>query len=157
MYTKTTASLKAGEVDKKWVLIDAEGLVVGRLASVIANRLRGKHKAGYTPHLDCGDNVVVINAEKVRFTGNKLLDKRYYKHTGYPGGIKETTPAKILEGKFPERVLTKAVERMIPKGPLGRQQMKNLRVFAGAEHPHAAQNPETLDVAGMNRKNKVAR
>ncbi|MBZ6378666.1 50S ribosomal protein L13 [Pacificimonas flava] len=157
MYTKTTTSLKASEIEKKWVLIDAEGLVVGRLASVIANRLRGKHKAGYTPHLDCGDNVIVINADKVRFTGKKMTDKVYYRHTGYPGGIKSTTPAKVLEGKFPERVLTKAVERMIPKGPLGRQQMKNLRVFAGAEHPHEAQNPETLDVAGMNRKNKVAR
>ncbi|MEE4350886.1 MAG: 50S ribosomal protein L13 [Pacificimonas sp.] len=157
MYTKTTTSLKAREIEKSWVLIDAEGLVVGRLASIIASRLRGKHKPGYTPNLDCGDNVIVINADKVRFTGNKLTDKVYYRHTGYPGGIKSTTPQKVLEGKFPERVLTKAVERMIPNGPLGRQQMKNLRVFAGTEHPHTAQDPETIDVAGMNRKNKVTR
>jgi large subunit ribosomal protein L13 len=157
MYTKTTTSLKAREIEKSWVLIDAEGLVVGRLASIIASRLRGKHKPGYTPNLDCGDNVIVINADKVRFTGNKLTDKVYYRHTGYPGGIKSTTPQKVLEGKFPERVLTKAVERMIPNGPLGRRQMKNLRVFAGTEHPHTAQDPETIDVAGMNRKNKVTR
>ncbi|MBV7256778.1 50S ribosomal protein L13 [Pacificimonas sp. WHA3] len=157
MYGKQTASLKAGEIEKKWVLIDAENLVVGRLASIIALRLRGKHKASYTPHMDCGDNVIVINADKVRFTGNKLTDKVYYRHTGYPGGIKETTPAKILEGRFPERVLVKAVERMIPDGPLGRQQMRNLRVFAGTEHSHDAQSPEVLDVAAMNRKNKVGK
>ena len=157
MYGKQTPSLKAGEIDKKWVLIDAHDLVVGRLASIIALRLRGKHKASYTPHMDCGDNVIVINADKVRFTGNKMTDKVYYKHTGYPGGIKETTPQKVLQGRFPERVLTKAVERMIPKGPLGRQQMRNLRVFAGTEHSHEAQSPEVLDVAGMNRKNKVGK
>ncbi|MBB5280024.1 50S ribosomal protein L13 [Pacificimonas flava] len=157
MYSKTTASLKAGEIEKKWVMIDAEGLVVGRLASIIANRLRGKHKASYTPHMDCGDNVIVINADKVRFTGNKLQDKRYYRHTGYAGGIKETSPQKVLEGKFPGRVLEKAVERMIPRGPLGRQQMRNLRIFAGTEHPHEAQSPEMLDVAAMNRKNKVGK
>ena len=157
MYTKTTASLKAGEIEKQWVIIDAENLVVGRLASIIANRLRGKHKPTYTPHMDCGDNVIVVNADKVRFTGNKLADKRYYRHTGYPGGIKETSPAKILEGKFPGRVIEKAVERMIPRGPLGRQQMRNLRVYAGEEHPHTAQNPEVLDVAAMNRKNKVGK
>lgn len=157
MYSKQTASLKAGEIDKKWVLIDAENLVVGRLAAVIATRLRGKHKPSYTPHMDCGDNVIVINADKVRFTGQKMTDKVYYRHTGHPGGIKETTPAKILEGKFPERVLTKAVERMIPKGPLGRQQMRNLRVFAGTEHAHEFQSPEVLDVAAMNRKNKLGK
>ncbi len=157
MYSKQTASLKAGEIDKKWVLIDAENLVVGRLAAVIATRLRGKHKPSYTPHMDCGDNVIVINADKVRFTGQKMTDKVYYRHTGHPGGIKETTPAKILEGKFPERVLTKAVERMIPKGPLGRQQMRNLRVFAGTEHAHESQSPEVLDVAAMNRKNKLGK
>jgi large subunit ribosomal protein L13 len=152
---KTTKSATPSTVEKNWHLIDAEGLVVGRVASLIANILRGKHKPSFTPHIDCGDNVIVINAEKVRFTGKKATDKVYYRHTGYPGGIKETTPAKILEGRFPERVLEKAVERMIPRGPLGRQQMRNLRVFKGAEHDHAAQNPTVLDVAGMNRKNKV--
>jgi large subunit ribosomal protein L13 len=153
--SRTTAPAKPAEVEKKWLLIDAEGLVVGRLASIIANRLRGKHKASFTPHVDCGDNVIVINAGKVRFTGKKATDKVYYRHTGHPGGIKETTPAKVLEGRFPERVLIKAVERMVPRGPLGRQQMRNLRVFAGTEHPHAAQQPEVLDVKSMNRKNST--
>ena len=153
--SKTTVSATPATVEKKWVLIDADGLVVGRVASIVANILRGKHKPSFTPHIDCGDHVVIVNAEKVRFTGNKLKDKRYYKHTGYVGGIKETSPDKILSGRFPERVLEKAVERMIPRGPLGRQQMRNLRVYAGTDHPHAAQTPETLDVAAMNRKNKV--
>ncbi|KPF79110.1 50S ribosomal protein L13 [alpha proteobacterium AAP81b] len=151
--SRVTASIKPAEVEKKWLLIDAEGLVVGRLASIVANRLRGKHKASFTPHVDCGDNVIVINADKVRFTGRKATDKRYYRHTGHPGGIKETTPAKILEGRFPERVIEKAVERMVPRGPLGRAQMRNLRVFAGTAHPHEAQQPEFVDVAAMNRKN----
>ena len=153
--SKTTVSANAATVEKKWVLIDADGLVVGRVASIVANILRGKHKPSFTPHVDCGDHVVIVNAEKVRFTGNKMKGKIYYKHTGYVGGIKETTPDNILNGRFPERVLEKAVERMIPRGPLGRQQMRNLRVYAGTDHPHAAQTPETLDVAGMNRKNKV--
>ncbi|WP_157220522.1 50S ribosomal protein L13 [Flavisphingomonas formosensis] len=152
---KTTKPAKPHEVEKKWHLIDADGLVVGRVATIIANILRGKHKPSFTPHVDCGDNVIVINADKVRFTGRKLAQKVYYKHTGYAGGIKGVTAGKVLEGRFPERVLEKAVERMIPRGPLGRQQMRNLRVFAGAEHPHAAQNPEVLDVASLNRKNKV--
>lgn len=152
---KQTKSVNPADVEKKWVMIDAEGLVVGRVASIIASILRGKHKPSFTPHVDCGDNVIVINAGKVAFTGKKLNDKVYYKHTGYVGGIKETTPAKILEGRFPERVLEKAVERMIPRGPLGRKQMKNLRVYAGTEHPHDAQQAEILDVASMNRKNKV--
>ena len=151
----STYVAKPATVEKKWILIDAQGLVVGRLASLVALRLKGKHKAIYTPHVDCGDNVIVINAEKVAFTGKKLQDKRYYKHTGYAGGIKETSPAKILEGRFPERVLEKAIERMIPRGPLGRQQMRNLRIFAGSEHPHEGQSPEVIDVASMNRKNKV--
>jgi large subunit ribosomal protein L13 len=155
MHTKSTVSAKPAEVEKKWLLIDADGLVVGRLASIIANRLRGKHKAIYTPHVDCGDNVIVINAGKVRFTGNKLKDKTYYRHTGYPGGIKAVTAGKILEGRFPERVLEKAIERMVPRGPLGRAQMRNLRIYAGAEHPHVAQNPQVVDVGSMNRKNKV--
>ena len=153
--SKTTRSIKPAEVEKKWHLIDAEGLVVGRLASIVANILRGKHKPSYTPHVDCGDHVVIINADKVKFTGNKLSDKKYYKHTGYIGGIKEITADKVLGGRFPERVLEKAVERMVPRGPLGRQQMKALHLYAGTEHPHGGNQPETLDVASMNRKNKV--
>lgn len=154
--SKQTRSVKPAEVEKNWHLIDAEDLVVGRLASIVAKILRGKHKASFTPHVDCGDHVVVINVDKVKFTGRKTQDKRYYKHTGYPGGIKETSPAKVLEGRFPERVLEKAVERMIPRGPLGRQQMKSLHLYAGSEHPHDGQNPQVLDVASMNRKNKVS-
>lgn len=148
-----TYSAKAGEVEKKWILIDAEGLVVGRLASLIAMRLKGKHKALYTPHVDCGDNIIVINAAKVVFTGNKYENKRYYWHTGYPGGIKERSPRQIIEGKFPERVVEKAVERMLARGPLQRKLMRNLKVYAGAEHPHEAQQPEVLDVAKLNKKN----
>ena len=149
-----TYSATPKDIEKKWILIDADGLVLGRLASVVAARLRGKHKPTYTPHMDCGDNVIIINAEKVKLTGKKLTDKKYYRHTGYPGGIKETTPEKIFAGKFPERVLQKAIDRMIPKGPLGRAQLRNLRVYAGGEHPHEGQNPEILDVAAMNPKNK---
>ena len=152
---RTTRSIKPTEVEKKWLIIDAENLVVGRLAVVIADLLRGKHKPSFTPHVDCGDNVIVINAEKIRFTGKKMTDKVYYRHTGYAGGIKGVAAGKILEGRFPERILEKAIERMIPRGPLGREQMRNLRVFAGTEHPHAAQNPEVLDIGSMNRKNKV--
>ena len=153
--SKTTQVATPATVEKKWHLIDADGLVVGRVATIIANILRGKHKTSFTPHVDCGDNVIVINADKIRFTSNKAEKKVYYKHTGYAGGIKGVTAEKVLEGRFPERVLEKAVERMIPRGPLGRDQMRNLRIFAGSEHPHAAQNPEVLDIAGMNRKNKV--
>jgi large subunit ribosomal protein L13 len=152
---KTTKPATPSTVEKKWHLIDAEGLVVGRVASIIANILRGKHKPSYTPHIDCGDNVIVINADKVHFTGKKLAQKTYYKHTGYPGGIKAITAGKVLDGRFPERVLEKAVERMVPRGPLGRQQMRNLRVYNGTAHPHDAQNPNVLDIASMNRKNKV--
>lgn len=148
-----TYSAKAGEVEKQWIVIDGEGLVVGRLAALIATRLKGKHKAIYTPHVDCGDNVIVVNADKVVFTGNKRDDKAYYRHTGYAGGIKETNPRRLLEGKFPERVITLAVERMLRRGPLQRQLMRNLRVYKGTEHPHAAQNPTALDVAKLNRKN----
>ena len=155
--TKITAAAKPAEVVKQWLLIDAEGLVVGRLASIIADRLRGKHKPSFTPHVDCGDNIIVINAEKVKFTGRKAGQKIYYRHTGHPGGIKEITAAKVLEGRFPERVIEKAVERMVPRGPLGRQQMRNLRVFAGTEHPHAAQDPQVLDIAAMNPKNVAVR
>lgn len=148
-----TFSAKPAEIEKKWVVIDAKGLVVGRLASIIALRLRGKHLPIFTPHVDCGDNVIVINAEKVVFTGRKREQKNYYHHTGYPGGIKERSAKFILEGRFPERVVEKAVERMLPRGPLGRQQLGNLRVYGGAEHPHSAQSPTVLDVGAMNRKN----
>jgi len=148
-----TFSAKSAEVDKKWVLIDAEGLVVGRLAALVATRLRGKHKPIFTPHVDCGDNVIVINADKVVFTGRKRTDKEYFWHTGYPGGIKSRTADKVLDGRFPERVVQKAVERMMPGGPLTRQQLRNLRVYGGAEHPHEAQKPEVLDIAAMNSKN----
>ncbi len=155
--SKITRSIKPAEVEKKWHLIDAEGLVVGRLAVIIANLLRGKHKPSFTPHVDCGDHVVVINVDKVALTGNKRAEKTYYKHTGYPGGIKAITADKVLAGRFPERVLEKAVERMIPRGPLGRQQMKALHLYAGSEHPHAGNQPVTLDVASLNRKNKAAK
>ncbi len=148
-----TYSAKAADIDKKWILIDAEGLVVGRLAAFIAMRLRGKHLPTFTPHMDCGDNVIVVNADKVVFTGHKFHDKTYYWHTGYPGGIKERTARELLEGRFPERVLEKAVQRMMPGGPLTRAQLKNLRVYAGEEHPHEAQQPTKIDVGAMNSKN----
>jgi large subunit ribosomal protein L13 len=151
-----TFSQKPADVEKKWILIDAQNLVVGRLASLVANRLRGKHKATFTPHVDDGDNVIIINADKVAFTGKKLADKKYYWHTGWIGGIKERTAGQLLEGRFPERVIEKAVERMIPRGPLGRRQMKNLKVYAGSAHPHEAQKPVALDVGALNRKNKKA-
>lgn len=149
-----TISAKASDIERKWNVVDAEGVVLGRLAAVVASRLRGKHKPLFTSHVDCGDNIIVINAEKVSLTGRKMQDKRYYHHTGHPGGIKETSPEKIFAGKFPERVVQKAIERMLPRSPLGRQQMTKLHVYAGTEHPHAAQQPEVLDVAGMNPKNK---
>jgi large subunit ribosomal protein L13 len=151
--TNSTISVKTAEVDKKWVLIDGTGLVVGRLASLIALRLRGKTKASFTAHVDCGDNVIVINADKVVLTGRKREQKIYYHHSGYIGGLKERTAKFILEGRFPERVLEKAVERMLPRGPLGRQQFSNLRVYKGATHPHVAQQPTVIDIAALNRKN----
>ena len=151
-----TFSAKPAEVTKKWVVIDAKGLVVGRLATLVAMRLRGKHLPTYTPHVDCGDNVVIVNAAHVVLTGRKRENKVYFKHTVYVGHVKERTARQILEGRFPERVLEKAVERMIPRGPLGRRQMSNLHVYAGAEHPHEAQQPETVDIAKMNRKNMRA-
>ena len=154
MQTKTTASLKPADIERKWILVDAENAVVGRLASFIAMRLRGTHRPDYTPHVDCGDQVVVINADKVRLTGRKLEQKTYHWHTGYPGGIKSRTAGKVLEGKFPERVLEKAVERMLPKeSPLARKQLTHLKIYVGGEHPHEAQNPETVDFKAANRKN----
>ena len=149
-----TYSAKPAEIDKKWLLIDADGVVLGRLAALAATRLRGKHKPTYTPNMDCGDNIIIVNAEKVALTGKKRTEKVYYRHTGYPGGIKSTTPERIMAGPRPEQVVMKAIERMIPKGPLGRRQLKNLKVYCGPEHPHEAQVPQTLDVAGMNPKNK---
>jgi len=149
-----TYSAKAADIDKKWLLIDAEDVVLGRLASQVAKILRGKHKPSYTPHMDCGDHVIVVNAAKVQLTGNKTADKTYHWHTGYPGGIKQRTVAQILAGAHPERVVEKAVQRMVPRGPLGRQQMKNLRVYSGPEHPHEAQKPETVDLGAWNPKNK---
>jgi len=145
---------KPQEVEKKWIIVDAEGVSLGRLASIIATRLRGKHKPIFTPHVDCGDNVVVINAEKVRLTGKKYDNDIFFWHTGFPGGIKQRTKGEILEGKHPQRVVEKAVERMLPKGPMGRKIFTNLRVYAGTEHPHEAQTPEVLDVAALNPKNK---
>jgi large subunit ribosomal protein L13 len=149
-----TFSMKPADVQKKWYVVDAQDLVLGRLASYVALRLRGKHLPTFSPHVDCGDNIIVINAEKVAVTGNKLRDEKFYWHTGHPGGIKERTLGQILDGRFPERLFTKAVERMISRGPLGRQIMTSLKVYKGAEHPHAAQNPEVIDFASMNTKNK---
>ncbi|TVQ55650.1 MAG: 50S ribosomal protein L13 [Rhodobacteraceae bacterium] len=148
-----TFSAKPADIEKKWVVIDAEGVVLGRLASLIAMRLRGKHKPTFTPHMDMGDNVIVVNADKIQMTGNKRRDKIYYRHTGYPGGIKSVTAGKLLEGRFPERVVELAVKRMMPGGPLTRRQLGHLRVYAGTAHPHEAQQPEALDVRAMNPKN----
>ena len=152
---KTTLSLKPAEVKKDWVLIDAEGLILGRLAVMIATRLRGKHKPQFTPHVDCGDNVVIINADKIKLTGKKLDDKNFYYHTGFAGGIKSRTVRQRLDGKRPGSVVEKAVERMITRGPLQRAQMKHLYVYAGPEHPHAGQQPVVIDFGALNRKNKV--
>jgi large subunit ribosomal protein L13 len=148
-----TYSAKASEIKKKWLLVDGAGLVVGRLAAIVATRLRGKHKPMYTPNLDCGDNIIIVNAEKVLLTGNKAKNQVYHWHTGYIGGIKERTPGEFLAGKTPERVIENAIKRMLPRGPLGKHQFANLRVYVGPEHPHAAQQPEVLDVAAMNPKN----
>ena len=151
-YSMSTA---AAAKDKKWILIDADGVILGRLASIVAIRLKGKHKPSFTPHVDCGDNVVIINAAKVRLTGNKMEDKLFHYHTGFPGGVKERNPRQTLEGKAPHKLVVRAVERMMKKdSPLARRQMTNLKVYAGAEHPHAAQSPSVLDVAKMNPKNK---
>ncbi len=148
-----TYSAKPDDIERKWLLIDAEGLVLGRLAAIVADRLRGKHKPIYTPHMDCGDHVIIVNADKVKLTGRKMTDKVYYRHTGYPGGIKSTTPDKVLNGAHPERVIEMAVRRMVPKGPLGRTVLGKLKIYAGPSHPHEAQQPEVLDLAAMNSKN----
>jgi len=149
----STYSAKPSEIERKWCVVDAEGLVLGRMASIISMRLRGKHKPTYTPHMDCGDHVIVINADKIQLTGRKRSDKVYYRHTGYPGGIKSRTAGQILEGAHPERVVIKAIERMVSRNPLGTQQMRKLHVYAGSDHPHEAQNPKILDIAAMNPKN----
>lgn len=148
-----TYTARPADIEKKWIVIDAEGIVLGRLATIIATRLRGKHKPSFTPHMDMGDNVIVINADKVQLTGRKRDQKTYFWHTGYPGGIKSRTARQIIEGKHPERVVMKAVQRMLPGGPLSRRQLTHLRVYAGAEHPHEAQQPEALDLRSMNPKN----
>ncbi len=151
-----TYSAKPQDIEKKWLLVDAQDVVLGRLASVVAMRLRGKHKPTFTPHMDCGDNVIVINADKVRLTGKKRDQDIFYWHTGYPGGIKGQSKGQILDGKHPQRVIEKAVERMLPKNALNKNILGNLRVYAGSEHPHESQKPEVLDVASMNPKNKRA-
>ena len=149
-----TYTPKAEHIERRWWLIDAEGKTLGRLATRVAGILRGKHKPMFTPHIDCGDNIIVVNAEKVRLTGRKLANKTYYWHTGYPGGIKSRTAGQIMDGAHPERIVEKAVQRMLPKGPLGRKQFRKLKVYVGTEHPHGAQSPETLNIAAMNPKNK---
>jgi large subunit ribosomal protein L13 len=154
MNMRTTISLKPADVKKEWVLIDAEGLVLGRLAAIVASRLRGKHKPQFTPHVDCGDNIIIVNAEKVKLTGKKAEQSVFYYHTGYAGGIKGRTMKDRLASAHPQRVVEKAVERMITRGPLQRQQMKNLYVYAGGEHPHAAQQPKAFDVGALNAKNR---
>ena len=151
---QNTYSAKPNEIQHDWFVIDAEDLVLGRLAAIVATRLRGKHKATYTPHMDCGDNIIIINAEKIKLTGNKRENKIYYWHTGYPGGIKSRTAAKILYGNHPERVIEKAITRMVPKGPLGRKVLKKLHIYSGHSHPHEAQKPNVLDIAKLNEKNK---
>ena len=149
-----TYSAKPSEVQKKWLVIDAKDLILGRLATIVAKILRGKHKPMFTPHIDCGDNVIIINAEKIALTGKKYAEKLYYWHTGYPGGIKDRSARQILEGKFPERIMQYAVERMISRGPLQRDVMLKLHIYKGSEHKHQGQTPQILDIAAMNSKNK---
>ena len=149
-----TYSAKPGDVERKWWLVDADDVVLGRLAVIVADRLRGKHKPQYTPHIDCGDHVVIVNAEKIRLTGAKRENKIYYRHTGYPGGIRSQSAAEILDGRHPDRVVRKAIERMVPKSKMGRAQLRKLKVYAGADHPHEAQRPEAIDVVALNAKNK---
>ena len=148
-----TFSLKESQIKKDWVLIDAKDIILGRLSSIVASHLRGKHKPEFTPSMDCGDYVIVVNADKIQVTGKKLENHVFSWHTGYPGGLKQRTLKERLNSKFPERVISKSVERMLPKGPLGRQMLKNLKIYSGENHPHAAQNPKILDIASMNSKN----
>ena len=150
-----TYSLKKSDITKKWYLIDASGLILGRLAAKVSSILRGKHKSIFTPHLDCGDNVIIVNASKIKLTGNKSKDKKYYKHTGYPGGLKENYFKDIIKGKNPEFVIRKAVERMMSSNALSKKQLSNLRVFRDQNHNLDAQKPESIDFGNLNRKNKA--
>ncbi len=151
-----TSFLKPADVEKKWYLIDAEGLILGRLSALIVTRLRGKHRPDYTPHIDCGDQIIVINADKIRVSGRKMTNRIYYRHTGYPGGIKQVNTQEILKGKRPTRLLKEAVRRMLPKeSPLARKQLSDLRIYAGNEHPHTAQQPEKIDIKLLNEKNTL--
>ena len=150
-----TYSIKSKEIKKKWLMIDVDSLVLGRVASYIANLLRGKHKTTFTPHMDCGDNVIVINAKKVKLTGNKAKKKIYFKHTGFPGGLKETYFENLINSKTPEVIVRKAVERMMSSNALSKKQLSNLKIFAGDKHDHEAQKPELIDFGKLNRKNKV--
>ena len=140
---------KVADLKRSWYVIDAEGLVLGRLAAIVANKLRGKDKVFFTPNMQCGDNIIIVNSEKVLLKGQKRFNKNYYWHTGYPGGIKSTTPEKILTGKTPSKVIQLAVKRMIPKGPLGRKQLSNMKVYNGAEHPHEAQSPKVQNIDNL--------
>ena len=148
-----TFSLKKEEIKKKWIVIDAEKAVLGRLAVISSIILRGKNKPEYTPNQDCGDNLIIINADKVYLTGNKNTDKIYYKHTGFPGGLKESSPKKMKEKNKSTEIIKLAIKRMIPSGPLGNQQLSNCKIFSGSEHLHQAQNPEILDISKNNKKN----
>lgn len=148
-----TYSARPGDRDRPWIVIDADGLVLGRLAALVATRLRGKHDPRFTPHMEMGDHVIIVNADKVQLTGRKRTDKIYYRHTGYPGGIRQRTARDILEGQHPERLIVQAVRRMLPGNRLSRRLMTRLRVYAGPDHPHEAQHPEPCDVAAMNPKN----
>ena len=150
-----TSFIKKNELKNNWLLIDAENLVVGRLASYISKVLRGKMKSQFTPHMDTGDFVVVTNIEKIRFTGKKYDNKKYYRHTGYPGGIKSTTPSIIMKKK-PEEVLKLAVKRMLPGGPLAKKQLSKLKIYKGTNHPHESQNPKVIDFSKMNSKNYIS-
>ena len=150
-----TSFIKKNEVKNNWILIDAENLVVGRLAVYISQTIRGKNKSQYTPQMDDGDFVIVTNIEKIKFTGNKFQDKKYYKHTGYPGGIKINTPKRLIKYK-PEEILKLAVKRMLPRGPLAKTQLSKLKIYKGTSHPHESQNPKIVDLTKLNSKNRIS-
>ncbi len=150
-----TYSLKKSDIKKKWLLIDAKDAVLGRLAVISANILRGKNKPEYTPNQDCGDNLIIINSDHIKLKGKKADNKIYYRHTGYPGGIKETTPNKMKENNKSNEIIKLAIKRMIPSGPLGRQQLSNCKIYKDSNHKHVAQNPQIIDLALLNRKNKI--
>tara|TARA_E500000178_G_scaffold256653_1_gene253191 strand:- start:110 stop:586 length:477 start_codon:yes stop_codon:yes gene_type:complete len=150
-----TTTISKKDIIKKWYLVDASNLVLGRLSSFLAIRLRGKHKSYFSPNLDCGDYIVVTNAKKVAMTGNKLAMKKYYKHTGYPGGLKEASYQSILDSATPEKIIKNSVRRMLPKGVLGREQIKKLFIYSGNEHPHISQKPEIINFKDFNKKNSI--